>query len=139
MPDVAQPDTLTRREAQTEYRSVQHYIDQRPTWPDCTPRNVPMTSMQSRIWALAAAGKFFEGFVVFMTGVALPLIAREFDIGSLQDGFISAASLFGILVGAVGLGGMSDHFGRKRMFIVEMIIFCAFLVLLILDKVSSRW
>ena len=90
--------------------------------------------MQSRIWALAAAGKFFEGFVVFMTGVALPLIAREFDIGPSQDGFISAASLFGILVGAVGLGGMSDHFGRKRMFIVEMIIFCAFLVLLILTN-----
>jgi hypothetical protein len=35
-----------------------------------------MTKMQRRIWMLAAAGKFFEGFVVFMTGVALPLIAR---------------------------------------------------------------
>ena len=93
-----------------------------------------MTSMQFRIWALAAAGKFFEGFVVFMTGVALPLIAREFEISPAQDGFISAASLFGILVGAVGLGGMSDHFGRKRMFIIEMIIFCAFLVLLILTN-----
>jgi MFS family permease len=91
-----------------------------------------MTSMQWRIWTLAAAGKFFEGFVVFMTGVALPLIAREFGIGAAQDGFISAASLFGILVGAIGLGGMSDRFGRKRMFIVEMIIFVAFLVLLIL-------
>ena len=44
MPDVAQPDTLTRREAQTEYRSVQHYIDQRPTWPDgTTVPYVPMT------------------------------------------------------------------------------------------------
>ena len=45
---------------------------------------------------------------------------------------VSAASLFGILIGAVGLGGMSDRFGRKRMFVVEMIIFCAFLALLIL-------
>jgi MFS transporter, putative metabolite transport protein len=38
--------------------------------------------------------------------------------------------LFGILVGAVGLGGMSDRFGRKPMFVVEMIIFVVFLVLL---------
>jgi MFS family permease len=30
------------------------------------------------------------------------------------------------------LGGLSDYFGRKRMFIAEMIIFCAFLALLIL-------
>jgi MFS family permease len=38
--------------------------------------------------------------------------------------------LFGILVGAVGLGGLSDRFGRKTMFIVEMVIFVGYLVLL---------
>ena len=113
-------------------KSVQDYIDERPSWPDGTRvPSVPMTVMQWRIWALAAAGKFFEGFVVFMTGVALPLISREFAISPALNGFISAASLTGILVGAVFLGGMSDRFGRKRMFIAEMIIFCAFLVALV--------
>jgi len=75
---------------------------------------------------LAAAGKFFEGYVVFVTGVALPLIAREFNIGPTENGLISAASLCGILIGAVGLGSLSDRFGRKSMIIVEMIIFTAF-------------
>ena len=32
-------------------------------------------------WGLAAAGKFFEGMVVFTTGVALPLMAKEFGLG----------------------------------------------------------
>ncbi len=129
MPDVPEVDRVTI----VEMKSIQHYIDERPMWPDGTTLpSAPMTAMQWRIWSLAAAGKFFEGFVVFMTGVALPLISREFGISSAQDGFISAASLMGILVGAVGLGGMSDRFGRKPMFIVEMIIFCAFLVLLVL-------
>src|ERR1700723_3375599 len=119
--------------AQSTARTVQDYIDELPMWPDGTHlRSNPMTTMQWRIWALAAAGKFFEGFVVFMTGVALPLISREFGISAAQNGFVSAASLMGILVGAVGLGGMSDYFGRKRMFIVEMIIFVAFLVLLVM-------
>ncbi len=119
--------------AQAGHRSVQDYIDERPVWPDGTRlTSVPMTGMQWRIWSLAAAGKFFEGFVVFMTGVALPLIARQFHIGAAEKGFISAASLAGILIGAVLLGGLSDYFGRKRMFIAEMIIFCAFLALLIL-------
>jgi MFS transporter, putative metabolite transport protein len=109
-------------------RTVQEYIDERPIWPDGTPLpSVPMTRMQRRIWMLAAAGKFFEGFVVFMTGVALPLIARQFEIGSAEHGLVAAASLCGILIGAVGLGSLSDHFGRKSMFIVEMIIFTAFL------------
>ncbi|WP_395063827.1 MFS transporter [Paraburkholderia silvatlantica] len=115
----------------TGAKSVQEYIDECPVWPDGTRLlRSPMTAMQWRIWSLAAAGKFFEGFVVFMTGVALPLISREFGIGAAQNGLVSAASLMGILVGALGLGGMSDFFGRKRMFIVEMVIFCCFLVLL---------
>jgi MFS transporter, putative metabolite transport protein len=109
-------------------RTVQDYIDELPMWPDGTRlKSNPMTTMQWRIWMLAAAGKFFEGFVVFMTGVALPLIARQFGITPGQNGFISAASLCGILIGAVGLGSLSDLFGRRSMFIVEMIIFTAFL------------
>ena len=119
--------------AHAGHRSVQEYIDELPVWSDGTNlKAAPMTGMQWRIWGLAAAGKFFEGFVVFMTGVALPLIAREFGIGAAEKGFISAASLAGILIGALLLGGLSDYFGRKRMFIAEMIIFCAFLALLIL-------
>jgi putative MFS transporter len=59
-------------------RSVQDYIDERPVWADGTAvASTLMTAMQWRIWVLAAAGKFFEGLVVFMTGVATPLIARE--------------------------------------------------------------
>ncbi len=114
-------------------RTVQDYIDELPMWPDGTRlHSNPMTTMQRRIWMLAAAGKFFEGFVVFMTGVALPLIAREFNIGPAQNGLISAASLCGILIGAVGLGSLSDRFGRKSMFVVEMIIFTAFVALTVL-------
>lgn len=115
-------------------KTVQDYIDELPTWSDGTHlSSAPMTAMQWRIWYLAAAGKFFEGFVVFMTGIALPLISREFGIAPAQNGIVSAASLFGILIGAVALGGLSDYFGRKRMFVVEMIIFCLFLALLVLS------
>jgi MFS family permease len=112
-------------------KSVQDYIDETPRWPDGTAAaSVPLTRMQWRIWGLAAAGKFFEGMIVFMTGVALPLIAAEFDMSAVQRGVVGAASLFGILVGALALGGLADRFGRKAMFIVEMMIFTVFLVLL---------
>jgi MFS family permease len=120
-------------------RTVQHYIDERPQWPDGTPVPVtPMTTMQWRIWGLAAAGKFFEGLVVFMTGVAMPLIAAEFGLGAVEHGVVGAASLAGILVGALLLGGLADQFGRKLMFIVEMVLFIIFLVLLSLAP-SYAW
>jgi len=78
-------DTLDK--SQAIGKTVQEYIDERPTWPDGTMLpTTPMTAMQFRIWALACAGKFFEGMVVFMTGVALPLISIEFHLTAANKG-----------------------------------------------------
>src|SRR5262252_3154501 len=115
-------------------RSVQDYIDETPLWADATPvGHAPITNMQWFIWWLAAAGKFFEGMVVFTTGVALPLMAKEFTLGATEKGVVAAASLFGILIGATALGGLADRYGRKEMFIIEMALFGAFVVLLTLS------
>lgn len=115
-------------------RTVQEYIDETPFWEDGTEApSTPMTPMQWRIWGLATAGKFFEGLVVFMTGVALPLIVKEFGLSAVEKGTVSAMPLFGILIGATALGGLADHYGRKRMFIIEMALF----VLCLLGMVFS--
>lgn len=111
-------------------KTVQEYIDETPNWADGTDVSAtPMTRIQWRIWLLATAGKFFEGWVVFMTGVALPLIVLEFDLNAAQKGMVGAATLFGILVGATALGSLADRFGRRAMFIIEMVLFVVFLVL----------
>lgn len=110
-------------------RSVQDYIDETPYWKDSTKLpGAPMTNMQWMIFALACFGKFFEGMVVFMTGVALPLMVKEFGLEPDQKGFIAAAPLFGILIGATALGTLADIYGRKKMFIIELIIFAVFVV-----------
>jgi MFS family permease len=116
-------------------RTVQDYIDEIPIWPDGTQlTKLPLTGMQTRIWGLAVAGKFFEGLVVFMTGVALPLIDKTFGLHAIENSFITAATLAGILIGATALGGMADIFGRKTMFIAEMALFTLFLVALTLAQ-----
>src|ERR1700744_4877655 len=122
---AAKRDNAAKAGVDASARTVQEYIDELPVWPDGTSlKSTPMTGMQWRIWTLAAFGKFFEGFVVFMGGVTVPLITREFQLDAAQAGFVTSASLAGILVGTIALGGLSDYFGRKRMFIAEMIIFC---------------
>lgn len=109
--------------------TVQSYLDEVPAWRDGTPATAgAMTAMQKRIWLLASAGKFLEGMIVFMVGVALPLITDEFALSSAQAGVVTAAPLLGIMVGASALGGLSDRWGRRQMFLAEMVLFTVFLV-----------
>ena len=85
------------------------------------PRPGPVLSpTQWLVWSLATAGKFFEGWIVFMGGIALPLVSRQFGMNSTEQGLVTAATLLGILVGALWLGGLADRWGRKPVFIGEM-------------------
>ncbi|MBM5809370.1 MAG: MFS transporter [Cyanobacteria bacterium M_surface_9_m1_291] len=84
--------------------------------------------MQWLVWSLATAGKFFEGLIVFMGGIALPLIAEQFAMSTADKGLVTAATLAGILVGALALGGLADRYGRKPVFIGEMVLLAVALV-----------
>ena len=75
MASAAATTLQSKPDAQASAKSVQEYIDELPLWSDGTALKFkPMTGMQWLIWTLAAFGKFFEGFVVFMGGVTMPLI-----------------------------------------------------------------
>lgn len=70
------------------------------------------------LWALVSAGKFLEGLIVFMGGITLPLVQREFHLAT--PGLLTAAPLAGILIGAPLLGDLADRWGRRPVFIAEM-------------------
>jgi len=104
-------------------RSVQAYIEEVPSWDGgARLSGPPLSAMQWLVWSLATAGKFFEGLIVFMGGIALPLIAEQFSMTGSDKGLVTAATLAGILAGALALGGLADRFGRKPVFIGEMVL-----------------
>jgi MFS family permease len=110
-------------------RSVQAYIEEVPSWEGGAHlAGPPLSGMQWLVWSLATAGKFFEGLIVFMGGIALPLVAEQFAMTSTDKGLVTAATLAGILIGALTLGGLADRFGRKPVFIGEMVLLAVALV-----------
>ncbi|MCX5947738.1 MAG: MFS transporter [Cyanobacteria bacterium] len=112
-----------------KHKTVQAYIEEVPAWETGVPLSGPILSRtQWVVWSLATAGKFFEGLIVFMSGISLPLVAHQFGMNSTDKGLVTAATLFGILIGAMCLGGLADHWGRKPVFIGEMLILAAALI-----------
>ena len=63
-----------------------------------------------------------DGYVIFVLGVAMPLVVAEFHIQPDVVGLIGASLVFGAVIGA-GVGGpMADHLGRKKLMLADMII-----------------
>ena len=112
-----------------EPRTVQAYLEQGPApRPGRTPPGFNLSTTQWLVWSLATAGKFFEGLIVFMGGIALPLVTRQFGLGGGETGLLTAATLFGILIGALSLGGLADRWGRKPVFVGEMLLLAVALI-----------
>lgn len=100
-------------------KSLQAHIDDAPN----------LSPIQWRIWGLAAMGKLFEGAVVFLTGVAIPLVEKDFNLSTTLKGSVAAATLFGILVGASLFGNIADRLGRRFVFCLEILLFTVFIAL----------
>ncbi len=69
-------------------------------------------------------GKYFEGLIVFMGALTLPLISADFQLQATGRGWLGAASLGGILVGALLFGALADRLGRRLVFIGELMLLC---------------
>jgi MFS transporter, putative metabolite transport protein len=85
----------------------------------------PLKPIQRWLWVLSTGGTLLDGFVIFVLGVAMPLIIADFHFTPDAVGLIGASLVFGAVFGA-GLGGpMADHLGRKKLMLADMIIIAA--------------
>jgi len=82
----------------------------------------PLKPIQRWLWVLSTGGTLLDGFVIFVLGVAMPLMIAEFRFTPDVVGLIGASLVFGAVFGA-GLGGpMADRLGRKKLMLADMII-----------------
>ena len=81
--------------------------------------NAPFNRFHGLIVSLCALLLIFDGYDLFIYGVVLPSIMREWGLTPLQAGALGSYALFGMMFGALIFGTLADRFGRKK-----GIVFC---------------
>lgn len=73
--------------------------------------------------ALCCLVAIFEGFDLQAAGVAAPKLIPVFGLDASQLSWFFSASTFGLMLGAIFGGRLSDRFGRKRVLIGSVGVF----------------
>jgi putative MFS transporter len=92
-----------------------------------------------RLTAATGGGMFLDGYIfaAIAAVIAGGLITHDLGLSSIDLGLISSATLIGTVIGGPIIGYLTDMFGRKPMFIVDV---CAFLICsLLMLAVTTVW
>lgn len=66
------------------------------------------------VMGLCALLLIFDGYDLFIYGVVLPVIMKEWGLSPLQAGALGSYALFGMMFGALAFGSLADRIGRKK-------------------------
>ena len=66
------------------------------------------------VMALCGLLLVFDGYDLFIYGVVLPVIMKEWGLTPLQAGALGSYALFGMMFGALIFGSLADRIGRKK-------------------------
>lgn len=71
----------------------------------------------------------FDGYDLVVYGVVLPSLMQEWGMTPVQAGALGSCALFGMMVGALFFGSLSDRIGRRKTIIACVVLFSGFTVL----------
>lgn len=76
--------------------------------------NARFNSFHWLVMCLCALLLIFDGYDLFIYGVVLPVIMKEWGLTPLQAGALGSYALFGMMFGALMFGSLADKIGRKK-------------------------
>ncbi|MEJ5946574.1 MFS transporter, partial [Pseudokineococcus basanitobsidens] len=92
--------------------------------PDVDPKTLRKASV------LSAAGAFLDGYDLLIINAALLTIVPAFDLSSAQTGLLTSLPFIGMVLGALVAGRLCDRFGRRRVYLVDVVLFLVLTLLL---------
>ncbi|SIS07838.1 MFS transporter, putative metabolite transport protein [Peribacillus simplex] len=87
-----------------------------------TMEELPLSRFHFKMFAYASGSTFIDGYIIGIIAVALSAMQSQFDMSLTMMGLIGMATLAGMFAGGVIGGYLTDLIGRKKMFLIDMLI-----------------
>jgi putative MFS transporter len=85
--------------------------------------NARLSPIHYRVFALIAAGYFFDVCDYVILGSLIPDMTRSGFATAAQAGIVASATLFGLFLGTVAQGEFTDRFGRKTVYQFNLLLY----------------
>jgi putative MFS transporter len=90
---------------------------------------LPLFSLHKKLAFVLGLGTFFDLFDIFLGGILAPVLAKAYGLNTVETALVISAGFFGMFVGAVVLGIISDYIGRRTMYMLDLLIYSIFTLL----------
>jgi len=85
--------------------------------------NAPFTRFHWMVMCLCALLLIFDGYDLFIFGVVLPALMKEWALSPVQAGALGSYALFGMMFGAFIFGPLADRIGRRKGIVISFVGF----------------
>ncbi len=90
---------------------------------------MPWTSFHSRVTLALGIGWLLDSFEVNVIGNVLEILKKLWKVTDVQASALVTVWLIGIMVGALLFGYLADRFGRRKLFILTLLLYATFTVI----------
>jgi putative MFS transporter len=81
---------------------------------------LPLSNWHRMLTLIVGIGSFFDLYEVFLGGVLAPVLAKQWALSSTGKSAVIACAFIGMFVGANLMSVLADHWGRRRVFILNL-------------------
>jgi MFS transporter, putative metabolite:H+ symporter len=87
---------------------------------------IPPIRMHRRMAVAVGFANFFDLYDIFLGGVLAAVLAESWNLSTSGKALVIGSGFAGMFFGAVFLGTLADYLGRRRMFLINLMIYSGF-------------
>lgn len=88
--------------------------------------DIPLNSYHKKLTFYSSGGPFLDGYVLSIIGVVMMQMTDALSLTTFWQGMIAASALIGVFLGGFLGGWITDKYGRKVLYLIDLIAIIGF-------------